>query len=135
MSDPDLTCLRCGAVARNKGLFDFHYRNCGKVTPAVYREMELAIEKALRDEREAGRICDDCRTVLPDGSGYCERCDDFTMPSDFSLRWVRRSEMDKTIAAEREACAVIAETLYAHRIFDVDSILRAEIATAIRERD
>lgn len=25
----------------------------GKVAPAVYREMELAIDKALRDEREA----------------------------------------------------------------------------------
>lgn len=40
------------------------------------------------------KTCPDCVTVAPDGSGYCRTCDSFTMPSDFSLRWVRRTQLE-----------------------------------------
>jgi uncharacterized Zn finger protein (UPF0148 family) len=66
-----------------------------------------AIDEALR--RISNRTCSDCETTLNDGSGYCPTCDNFTMPSDFYLRWVRRTEMEKAIRNEREQCAKIAD--------------------------
>jgi hypothetical protein len=43
--------------------------------------------------------------------------------------------IDKALQARDERAAEIVKTRYADRIFDVDSILRAELATAIMEDD
>lgn len=68
-----------------KGTIDDHKANC--VVPHVHAL--CATVKQLRN-----KTCPECATTAPDGSGYCRNCDSFTMPSDFSLRWVRRTQLD-----------------------------------------
>lgn len=80
----------------------------GKVAPDVYREIVADIEQALR--RASNRVCDKCESDMADGSGFCPTCDNFTMPSDFSLRWMRRTEVDERIRNERERAAKMLES-------------------------
>lgn len=53
MSDPDLTCPRCGVVQNSKVLFDFHVRHCAKeqlpeasklLSPATLAQIDAQIE-------------------------------------------------------------------------------------------
>lgn len=66
------------------------YIGCYILLSTSERDALCATVKHLRN-----KTCPDCATVADDGSGYCGTCDDFTMPSDFLLRWVRRTKLDE----------------------------------------
>lgn len=101
------------------------------VEPVRRGQLIDAIEAALRNV--SNRVCDECASDLADGSGFCATCDNFTMPSDFYLRWMRRTQMDDALNAERERCAKIAE---AHSATDCNGPdCGIEIAKAIRGKD
>lgn len=97
-------------------------------SPVAVAQLCEMIDSALRNANN--KTCPECVTVASDSSGYCSTCDSFTMPSDFSLRWVRRTKMEDAVRNEREACTKDAEGYLSNYR---NNLSPSSVAAAIRE--
>lgn len=120
-----------------------HAEFLGPISPSdteQLMELRRAGERALNwlewlrnplDEGDAQSIAEVINQLRAALNRYCGRAE----------RWEGHGSihdyvsLDDLLNAERERCAKIAETVHADRVFDVDSVLRAEIAAAIRGKD